>query len=79
MKGPTLPERIEKIVREWPQWSRAERAKMPELVEEIMDHCRNGTGNGFIRSWCQRVLAPKLPGLMLAEFDSISVPFQGPK
>lgn len=55
-----LPERIEKIIREWPAWSRAERAKMPELVEEILDHCRNGTGNGFIRRWCENALTAEL-------------------
>jgi hypothetical protein len=59
-----LPERIETVIREWPQWSPAERAKMPQLIEEIMDHVRNGTGNGFVRSWCNRVLVPRIPGLV---------------
>ncbi len=70
-----LPEKIEAIIRAWPQWSRAERAKMDEVVEEILDHVKNGTGNGFIRSWCNRVLAPKMPGVILSELDSISKVF----
>lgn len=57
-----LPERIEKIIREWPQWSPAERRKMNLIVEEILDHCRNGGGNGFIRSWCERNLSHLLEG-----------------
>jgi hypothetical protein len=60
-----LPERIEKVVRDWPQWSRAERAKMPQLVEEILDHVRNGTGNRFVREWCNRVLVPRVPGMVV--------------
>jgi hypothetical protein len=52
-----LPERIEKIIREWKGWSRAERAKMDDIVEEIIDHCRNGTGNGFVKTWCDRNLS----------------------
>ena len=56
----TWPERAERIIREWPQWSRVERSRMDDLVEEILDHCRNGTGNTFIREWCRRVLAPKM-------------------
>jgi hypothetical protein len=54
---PTLHERIEAIIRAWPQWSRAERAKMPQIVAEIMEHVKNGTGNGFIAEWCARNLA----------------------
>lgn len=57
-----LPEKIEAIIRAWPQWSRAERAKMPQLVDEILDHCRNGTGNAFIKKWCDR----NLSGLFVA-------------
>ncbi len=53
----TLPERIEMIVRAWPQWSRAERAKMGAVLAEILDHCANGTGNRFIAAWCDRNLA----------------------
>lgn len=51
-----MNERIEAIVRAWPQWSRRERARMDKLVEEVLDHCRNGTGNAFIAAWCDRFL-----------------------
>lgn len=47
-----MAEMIEKVVRQWPQWSRAERKRIDEIVEEILDHCRNGNGNQFIRDWC---------------------------
>jgi hypothetical protein len=54
----TYPERIERIVRAWPQWSRAERARMEDVVAEVLDHARAGTGNAFIRRWCQFNLTP---------------------
>jgi hypothetical protein len=60
----TLPERIERAVREWPQWSRAELRKMDEIVAEVLDHCANGTGNPFIRSFCNNVLVGKVAGLV---------------
>lgn len=52
----SYPGWIERMVRAWPQWSRAERRRMDEIVEEVIDHCANGTGNAFVRSWCERVL-----------------------
>lgn len=51
-----LPERIEAVVRKWPHWSRHELSKMDDIVEEILDHCRDGTGNGFVRKWCDHNL-----------------------
>ena len=58
-----LPERIADIIRAWPQWSRRERSRMEsDLIPEILDHCRNGTGNAFIASWCDRILSPALRG-----------------
>lgn len=52
-----MNEKIEAIVRAWPQWSRHEVTKLDAITEEILDHCRNGTGNGFIRKWCEYNLA----------------------
>jgi hypothetical protein len=60
----TLPERIERVVREWDQWSPAERARMDDVVEEILEHCRAGTGNRFIRSWVNRILVARVPGMV---------------
>jgi hypothetical protein len=60
----TLPEQIERVVREWGGWSRAERAKLDAIVVEVLDHCANGTGNKFIREWCNRVLVGTVPGLV---------------
>lgn len=60
----TLPERIDRIVRAWPQWSPAERAHMDAIVGEVIDHCANGTGNGFISGWVNRVLVPQIPGFV---------------
>ena len=51
-----LPERIEERVRAWPRWSRAERRRMDEVVEEILEHCRSGKGNAFVASWVARDL-----------------------
>ncbi len=51
-----IVDRIEKRIREWDQWSPAERRRMDDVVKDIMDHVRNGTGNGFIRWWCERFL-----------------------
>jgi hypothetical protein len=56
----TIQERAEQVIRDWPQWSPAERRRMDEIVTEVLDHCRNGGGNRFIRDWCNRVLAPAL-------------------
>lgn len=60
-----LSERIADIVRAWPQWSRAERARMDEVIEEVLDHCRNGTGNRFIREFVNRVVVPRVPGMVV--------------
>jgi hypothetical protein len=53
-------EKVIRVVQQWPQWSRAERAKLEQITEEILDHCRNGNGNRFVREWCNRVLVPEL-------------------
>lgn len=52
----TFPERIERLVRQWPDWSRAERRRMDEIVREVLTHCADGQGNPFVRAWCDRVL-----------------------
>ena len=49
-----LPERIERVVRAWPHWSPAERRRMDQIVAEVLDHCRSGSGNAFVASWCER-------------------------
>lgn len=48
---------IEVTVRIWPDWSRAERRRMNAIVEEVLEHCRSGNGNQFIRQWCDQNLA----------------------
>ncbi len=53
---PDYAERVEAIILAWPQWSPAERRRMEEIVEEIMDHVRHGGGNAFVREWCKRNL-----------------------
>lgn len=59
-----LEDRIREVIQEWPQWSRHELTMMDEIEDEIMRHARDGTGNGFIRSWCNRVLVPRIPGMV---------------
>lgn len=54
--GMNRADRIEKIVRDWDQWSRAERERIEDVVAEVLDHCRNGTGNRFIANWCNRFI-----------------------
>lgn len=60
-RKPSLADRIEKAVREWPGWSRAECRRMDDIVEEILSHCRNGNGNRFVREWCERYLGNVQP------------------
>ncbi len=60
--SPRFEERVSRIVRQWPQWSPAERRRMDAVVDEVLDHVINGTGNRFIASWCERVLSPQLEG-----------------
>jgi hypothetical protein len=55
---------IARVVREWPQWSPAERRKMDAVIGDVIDHCANGTGNRFIREWVNRVLVPQVPGMV---------------
>jgi hypothetical protein len=56
----TISDRIARIVREWPDWSPAERRRMDAVVEEVLHHCRTDEGNAFIREWCEGVLRPIL-------------------
>jgi hypothetical protein len=51
-----LAERIQEAIRCYPDWSRAELRRLPDLETEILDHVRNGTGNTFVASWCKRHL-----------------------
>ena len=60
MERQTLPERITQAVMDWPQWSRAERERMPDIVDEVLAHCRDGQGNSFIREWCNRFLTQEV-------------------
>lgn len=55
-----LNEKCERVIRGWSQWSAAERLRMDDVVEEIMDHVRNGGGNPFVASWVNRVLLPAI-------------------
>lgn len=55
-----LDDRIESIVRNWPQWSRAEQRRMDQIVDEVMNHVRNGTGDSFIRGWVDRNLPKEM-------------------
>lgn len=55
-----LNDKIEKIIREYPQWSRVERSRMHELIEEIMNHVRDGGGNAFVQKWCDQNLGPRM-------------------
>ncbi len=59
-----LESRIREVVYTWPQWSRAERCRMEDVFEEIMEHVRDGTGNRFVREFCNRVLVPKIEGMV---------------
>ena len=61
----TLPERIERIGRAWSGWSRAERRVMGAIVQEVISHCADGTGNKFIREWCNRHLVGVVPGFVV--------------
>jgi hypothetical protein len=51
-----LTDRIEQTLRQWPQWSPAERATMDAIGEEILAHVRDGGGNRFLAQWCDRNL-----------------------
>ncbi len=55
VKG-NLSDRIEQAVRNYPQWSNAERRRIDSIVDEVLEHVRNGSGNTFIREWCNRNL-----------------------
>jgi hypothetical protein len=59
----SLPDRITEFVRQWPQWSPAERRHLDAITSEVIDHCANGTGNGFIRWFVAVHLAPAIPAL----------------
>jgi hypothetical protein len=54
--GETLPDVIRRRVLEWPQWSRAEREGIEDVLDEILAHCSGGDGNEFIAKWCERYL-----------------------
>lgn len=60
----TITETVERLVRAWPQWSRAERRRMDDVVEDVLDHCRNGTGNKFVREFVNRIIVPQVPGMV---------------
>lgn len=49
---PTIIERIAKTVADWPHWSKAERKRIPAIIEEVVEHCKTGNGNTFITEWC---------------------------
>jgi hypothetical protein len=51
-----MPERIERIVREWPNWSEREQEHMDAIVDEVLECCRSGAGTDFIYRWCAHVL-----------------------
>jgi hypothetical protein len=53
----SLIDRIEAAIRTWPQWSPAERRRMDDIVTEVMDHVRNGTGNDFVAWFTDNFLA----------------------
>jgi hypothetical protein len=72
-----IEDRIRALIRAYPDWSPAERRKLDVIEDEILDHCRNGTGNGFVRWWCNTWLAPRVPGfVVLPELDAISKPLK---
>jgi hypothetical protein len=54
--GQMIRDRIEQTVRNYPDWSKAELHKLEEITEEILSHCINGTGNRFIKEWCENNL-----------------------
>lgn len=56
----SLPERIEAFVRQWPQWSIAERRNLDAIVWEVVYHMESGNGNKFIQWFCDRHLKPHL-------------------
>ena len=58
--GLKLPARIEHVVRTWHQWSPREQELMVAVVEDVLQHCRDGLGNGFIQAWCRNVMMPAL-------------------
>lgn len=55
----SLPELVEIAVREYPDWSRAERRDLSLIVGEVIEHLSEGTGNGFIQWWCKWHLFPR--------------------
>lgn len=59
--GRNLADRVREAVRAYPDWSRAERAKLWLVEEEILAHCRDGQGNGFVAWWCDVWLPRLLP------------------
>lgn len=56
----TLPERIAAVVAAWGGWSRAERANLDAITDEVIRHMSDGDGNRFVSAWCDRVLVPAL-------------------
>ncbi len=54
-----LPERIERAVRDWSQWSRAERRRMDDIVSEFLHFARTGEGNRFVREVWETWVRPR--------------------
>lgn len=48
----TLQDTVAQTIEAYPEWSPAERRKLPAITEEILHYLRTGEGNPFIRQWC---------------------------
>ena len=51
---------MQKTRKKFDSWSPAEERHMDSIVQEVLNHMRNGTGNGFIRGLCDRYVTPEL-------------------
>jgi hypothetical protein len=59
----TRSEKIEKVIREWDQWSPAEQARMDEIVDSYIRFAADGIGNRFMRETWKRHFASAIDAL----------------
>ena len=55
-----LPEQIAQIVRDWPEWSRAERRRLDEIIDEVLHYASDGLGNAFIKRFWWTYVEPRV-------------------
>jgi hypothetical protein len=55
-----IAEKIGRVARAWPHWTADERARLEELVAEVVAYCMTGAGGGLARAVAECVVCPAL-------------------